>query len=38
MLWSGVTEAELESKKEIPSPVDTLRWDYYQYIIYHPIT
>lgn len=29
MLWSGVTEAELESKKEIPSPVDTLRWDYY---------
>ena len=38
MLWSGVTEAELESKKDIPSPVDTLRWDYYQYIIYHPIT
>lgn len=38
MLWSGVTEAELESKKEIPSPVDTLRWDYYQYIITHPIT
>ena len=38
MLWSGVTEAELESKKEIPSPVDTLRWDYYQYIIPHPIT
>lgn len=38
MLWSGVTEAELESKKEISSPVDTLRWDYYQYIISHPIT
>lgn len=38
MLWSGVTEAELESKKEIPSSVDTLRWDYYQYIISHPIT
>lgn len=38
MLWSGVTESELESKKEIPSPVDTLRWDYYQYIISHPIT
>ena len=38
MLWSGVTEAELESKKESPSPVDTLRWDYYQYIISHPIT
>ena len=38
MLWSGVTEAELESKEEIPSPVDTLRWDYYQYIISHPIT
>lgn len=38
MLWSGVTESELENKKEIPSPVDTLRWDYYQYIISHPIT
>lgn len=38
MFWSGVTEAELESKKEVPSPVDTLRWDYYQYIISHPIT
>ena len=38
MLWSVVTEDELESKKEIPSPVDTLRWDYYQYIISHPIT
>ena len=38
MIWSKVTEEELESKKEIPSPVDTLRWDYYQYIISHPIT
>lgn len=38
MLWSGVTEAELKDKGEIPSPVDTLRWDYYQYIISHPVT
>ena len=27
-----------EKEKEIETPVDTLRWDYYNYILSHPIT
>lgn len=38
MIWSGVTERQLEEKKEIATDIDTLRWDYYQYIKTHPIT
>lgn len=37
MLWSGVSEQELREKKEIPTQVDTLRWDYYQYILKNPV-
>lgn len=37
MLWSGVTEEELKAKQEIPTDIDTLRWDYYEYILSHPI-
>lgn len=32
MMWSGVTEKQLEKEKEIVTDIDTLRWDYYQYI------
>lgn len=38
MIWSGVTEKQLEEEKEIATDIDTLRWDYYQYIKTHPIT
>jgi len=38
MLWSGVTEAMLEEQKEIDTPIDLLRWDYYSYILAHPVT
>lgn len=38
MMWSGVTEEQLEEEKEIETDIDTLRWDYYQYIQSHPIT
>lgn len=38
MTWSGVTEKRLEEKREIETNIDTLRWDYYQYIQTHPIT
>lgn len=38
MLWSGVSETELFEKGEIMTDIDLLRWDYYQYIISHPIT
>ena len=36
-LWFQVTEERLCIEKEIPTPVDTLRWDYYQYVKEHPI-
>lgn len=38
MLWSNVTEGQLKEKGEIPTDIDTLRWDYYQYILSHPIS
>lgn len=38
MLWSQVTADRLKNEKEIETPIDTLRWDYYCYIIDHPIT
>ncbi|MGN0637596.1 MAG: alpha/beta hydrolase [Huintestinicola sp.] len=37
MLWSGVSEKQLEEKQEIVTDIDTLRWDHYQYILSHPI-
>lgn len=36
MTWFSVTEAALEAAGEIETPIDPLRWDYYQYIIHHP--
>jgi len=37
MLWSGVTEKQLEEQGEIETPIDALRWDYYCYIKAHPV-
>ena len=36
MLWAKVTPEQLRLSKEIDTPLDTLRWDYYQYILSHP--
>lgn len=36
-VWFGVTEEKLRAEKEIPTPVDTLRWDYYCYVRQHPV-
>ena len=36
MLWFSVSEEGLEAAGEIDTPVDPLRWDYYQYILAHP--
>lgn len=36
-IWFDVTEERLSVEKEIPTPIDTLRWDYYQYVKEHPI-
>lgn len=37
MMWSGVTEKELFEKQEIQTDIDVLCWDYYSYILSHPI-
>lgn len=37
MMWFDVTEARLEAEKEVATPIDPLRWDYYQYIKAHPV-
>lgn len=38
MLWSNVTENELQSKKEIPTEFgETLSWEYLCYVRKHPI-
>ncbi len=36
-IWFDVTEERLLKEKEIPTPVDTLRLDYYQYVKEHHI-
>lgn len=35
--WFNVKEEQLRIEKEIPTPVDLLRWDYYLYVQKHPI-
>ena len=37
MGWFGVTEERLRREREIPTPVDVLSWDYWQYIREHPV-
>lgn len=37
LIWFDVTEERLCVEKEIATPIDTLRWDYYQYVKGHPI-
>lgn len=35
--WFDITEEKLRMEKEISTPIDLLRWDYYQYVKEHPI-
>ena len=37
MQWFSVTPEELKEKGVIDTPIDPLRWDYYQYIQAHPV-
>ena len=37
MEWASVTPERLAAEREIDTPVDTLRWDCYQYIRAHPV-
>lgn len=34
---AGVSEEELAEKKVIPTPFETLYWDYYRYVADHPV-
>lgn len=38
MVWFGVTEERLEREREVDTPIDVLSWDYFQYVLDHPIT
>ena len=37
LLWSQLTPEDLQRKKIIETPIKTLEWDYYQYVVKHPI-
>lgn len=37
MRWFDVSEEKLEEQGEIATPVKTLYWDYYQYVLQHPV-
>ena len=37
MTWFDVSEERLEKEQEIATPVKTLYWDYYQYVLAHPV-
>ena len=36
--WFHVTEEMLYTKRKIPTPIDTLSWDYFQYVKKNPVT
>lgn len=38
MAWFHVTEERLEREGEVDTPIDILSWDYFQYVLAHPIT
>ena len=37
MLWFDITPERLEREREIDTPIDLLSWDYWQYVLQHPI-
>lgn len=37
MKWFDVSEERLAREKEVETPIDTMSWDYYQYVKAHPI-
>lgn len=37
MTWFDISEERLFSEKEINTPIDLMTWDYYQYVISHPV-
>lgn len=37
MQWFNVSKEQLEKEREVPTPINTLYWHYYQYVLRHPI-
>lgn len=37
MKWFDVSKARLEKEREIVTPINTLYWHYYQYVLCHPV-
>lgn len=37
MAWFDVSAERLEREKTIPTPMKTLEWNYYQYVLNHPV-
>ena len=38
MVWFDITLERLEKEKEIETPIDLMSWEYYRYVLSHPIT
>ncbi len=37
-VWFGISEERLEREREIDTPIDRMSWDYFQYVLAHPVT
>lgn len=37
-IWFHITEERLQREKEINTPIDLMTWDYFQYVLAHPVT
>lgn len=37
-LWFGITEERLVRENEIDTPIDLMSWDYFQYVLAHPVS
>lgn len=37
MMWFNVSAERLEKEQEVATPINTLYWDYYQYVLRHPV-
>ena len=35
--WFDITEERLEREREIETPIDLMRWDYFRYVLEHPV-
>jgi len=37
MAWFDITEERLEREREIDTPIDLMSWDYFRYVLEHPV-